>query len=49
MVQALAADPKPAARAIARPGDEAVHRDGDPCKHLTYRLSPLAVKPPSLA
>jgi hypothetical protein len=33
-VQALAADPETAARAIARPGDETVHRDGDPGQHL---------------
>jgi hypothetical protein len=39
IVQALAADPEPTA--IAGPGDEAVHGDGDPCEHLAHRLSPL--------
>ena len=49
VVQALAADPEPAARFIAGPGDEAVHGDGDPCEHLAHRLSPLAVRPPAVA
>jgi RimJ/RimL family protein N-acetyltransferase len=35
-VQALAAGPEPAARAITGPGDEAVHGDGDPSAHLTH-------------
>jgi hypothetical protein len=38
-MKALAADPEPTARAIAGPGDEAVHGDGDPCKHLAHWLS----------
>jgi hypothetical protein len=49
VVQALAADPEPAARAIAGPGDEAVHGDGDPCEHPAHRLSPLTVRPPAAA
>src|ERR1700756_2053914 len=49
VVQALAVDPRPAARAIAGPGDEAAHRDSDPCQHLAHRLSALAVKPPTPA
>src|SRR5260370_19430795 len=47
VVQALAADPEPAARASAGPGDEAVNGDGDPCEHLAHRLSPLPVRPPA--
>src|SRR5436189_193329 len=42
VVQALAAGPEPAARAITGPGDEAIHRDGDPSEHLAHRLSPSA-------
>jgi hypothetical protein len=38
-VKALAAGPEPTARAIAGPSDEAVHGDGDPCKHLAHWLS----------
>ena len=40
MVRALAAGPQPAARAVAGPGDQAAHRDGDPREYLAIGSLP---------